>query len=161
MNLMKLEARGPAPWAPEPVSQQPGPLRAGLRSPASRPAPPPTCSVTLATYIPSKPQRGLQTLCGQVWSWRPATTLSTDSATRASTTIQGPLGSEALLTLPLPLGRPSSVSPWSTALHTPQMPPQGPHRGWSHGRQATASPPPYWQSPRPTGSTQNLWQILQ
>lgn len=30
MNLIKVAARGPAPWASEPVSQQPGPLRAKL-----------------------------------------------------------------------------------------------------------------------------------
>lgn len=35
MNLMKLAARGPAPWASEPVSQQPGPLGAGLGGPTT------------------------------------------------------------------------------------------------------------------------------
>lgn len=46
---------------------------------ASHPAPPLTCSVILATCIPSKPQTGLQTLREQVWSCRPTTALSTDS----------------------------------------------------------------------------------
>lgn len=31
MNLIKLVACGPAPWPPEPVSQQPGLLRTGPR----------------------------------------------------------------------------------------------------------------------------------
>lgn len=65
-----------------------------------------------------------------------------------------PPGSEALLTLPLPLGCPSCVSPWSTALHTPQRLLQGPTEA-GH-TQATTSPPPFQQSPQPT----NLWQIL-
>lgn len=48
MNLIKLAARGPALWAPEPVSQQPGLLRTGLGDIASCLTP-----VILAIYIPS------------------------------------------------------------------------------------------------------------
>ena len=48
MNLIKLAARGPAPWAPEPMSQQPGLLRMGLRGPASCLTP-----GTLTIYVPS------------------------------------------------------------------------------------------------------------
>ena len=48
MNLIKLAARGPTPWAPEPMSQQPGLLRTGLGDLASCLTP-----VILAIYIPS------------------------------------------------------------------------------------------------------------
>lgn len=61
MNLMKLAARGPAPWASEPPRRQRQPLSAA-GGPASRPVPPPTCSVTVVTRVPSKLQRGLQIL---------------------------------------------------------------------------------------------------
>lgn len=62
MNLMNLAARGPAPWASEPPWQQRQALRAQLGGPASHPVPPPACSVTVVTCIPSKLQRGLQIL---------------------------------------------------------------------------------------------------
>lgn len=107
MNLMKLAARGPAPWASEPPSQQRQPLRAQPGGPASRPVPPPTCSVTVVTCVPSKLQRGLQTLCGQVWSCRPATPLSTDSRPPEPLPPFRCSGCEALVPLLLPLGCPS------------------------------------------------------
>lgn len=62
MNLIKVAARGPSPWASKPVSQQTwAPLSRPGRL-ASCPNSPPTCSVTLATYVPSEYQSGLQTL---------------------------------------------------------------------------------------------------
>lgn len=117
MNLMKLAARGPAPWASEPVAPQLGPLGAVLRSPTTD---------LLCDLSDLHPLRASE-WCADSAGKSGAAGLPQPPQSLLTAAIQGRSGSEAFLTPPLPLGCPSWVSPpihilWS---RTSMSPPPG------------------------------------